>query len=328
MSSVRLLLKWDMEKIRFFIVKRKVLALAVCLVALFPDAVAQETGDAFVGRQPRYGFGQLTMHAISPEALRDSLAFSAHARFIAPSAEALPVWRAADSMAVPTVDYRNLSVIAPASAMPAFGRNPYAFDFSTGGVITAWGGGALVGSAFRTTMPALMSRQGASVGAVQSVDNLTVTGSFSADRYLLWRGTRTYFSVSGSATYRFSDRWSATVFGRYTANPEFYSMAAMPYMGTSGYGGFVTFMGERVGMDLGVERYYDTFAHRWVTSPIITPKIRFNEKFTLELPVGPLVKEMIDNAVHNRRKRGGPMIMPEGLPSVGDIPFGTPEIPR
>ncbi len=87
-------------------------------------------------------------------------------------------------------------------------------------------------------------------------------------------------------------------------------------------------MGETVGMDLGVERYYDTFARRWVTSPIITPKVRFSEKFTLELPVGPLVKEMIDNAVFNRKERSGPMIMPEGLPSVGEIPFGTPEMPK
>ena len=130
------------------------------------------------------------------------------------------------------------------------------------------------------------------------------------------------------AQYRFNDQWSATVFGRYSSNHGFYSMAAFPYMGTSGYGGFVTFMGETVGMDLGVERYYDTFARRWVTSPIITPKVRFSEKFTLELPVGPLVKEMIDNAVFNRKERSGPMIMPEGLPSVGEIPFGTPEMPK
>ena len=81
-------------------------------------------------------------------------------------------------------------------------------------------------------------------------------------------------------------------------------------------------------MDLGVERYYDTFARRWVTSPIITPKIKFSEKFTLELPVGSLVKELIDNAVFNRKERSGPIIMPEGMPSVGKIPFGTPEIPK
>ena len=77
-----------------------------------------------------------------------------------------------------------------------------------------------------------------------------------------------------------------------------------------------------------VERYYDTFARRWVTSPIITPKVKVSEKFTIELPVGWMVKEMIDNAVHNNKRRGGPTIMPPNMPTPGEIPFGTPEMPK
>lgn len=304
------------------------LAIMACLAACTAAAVAQEVGGGFSIVEPHYGLAPVTLGAPSPEALRDSLAFTAHAKRFLPAAKMLPRWRSADSIAAPSFGYRSLGRIAPASAVPQFGRNPYAFDFRQGGVISSWGSGAVVGSSFRHTMPALMSRQGASVGVVQNVGNLTLTGGVSADRYMLWRGTRTYFGVSGSATYRFNDNWSATVFGRYTNNRAFYSMAAMPYMGTSGYGGFVTFMGETVGMDLGVERYYDTFARRWVTQPIVTPKVRISEKFTIELPVGPLVKDLIDNAVHNNKKRSGPMIMPQGVPSVGEIPFGTPEIPR
>lgn len=85
-------------------------------------------------------------------------------------------------------------------------------------------------------------------------------------------------------------------------------------------------MGETFGMDVGVERYYDSFAGRWVTSPIITPKIKFSEKFTLELPVGWLVKEVLDEAVFKNNKKQGPMIMPEFTPMPGPIPFGPPEI--
>ena len=304
------------------------LAIVACFAACTATAVAQETGGGFHIAEPRTGLAPVTFGALSPDALRDSLSFTAHAKRFMPAAKMLPRWRSADSIAAPSFGYRSLGRIAPASAVPQFGHNPYAYDFRQGGVISSWGSGAVVGSSFRTTMPALMSRQGASVGVVQNIGNLTVTASAEADRYLLWRGTRTYFGVSGAATYRFNDNWSATVFGRYTNNRAFYSMAAMPYMGTSGYGGFVTFMGETVGMDLGVERYYDTFAGRWVTSPIVTPKVKISEKFTIELPVGPLVKDLIDNAVHNRKKRSGPMIMPQGVPSVGEIPFGTPEIPR
>lgn len=312
----------------FTYIRRKFAGIAACLLAVPAAVSAQEAADGFGGIKPWFGMSPMTMNVPSPEALRDSLAFTAHVKDFAPRVAEFPQWRVADSLAVPTADYRNMSRIAPASAGMPFMHNPYAFDFNTGGVLASWNGGAVVGSSFRTTMPALMSLQNASVGVVQNVGNLMLTGNVSADRYLLWRGTRTAYSLSGAATYRFNDQWSATVFGRYSSNHGFYSMAAFPYMGTSGYGGFVTFMGETVGMDLGVERYYDTFARRWVTSPIITPKVRFSEKFTLELPVGPLVKEMIDNAVFNRKERSGPMIMPEGLPSVGEIPFGTPEMPK
>ena len=264
----------------------------------------------------------------APPYLRDSLAFAMHVRRIVPVAQELPRLRMADSMAVAAVTVRTVSRLSPAFAMPVFTRSPYAFDYSSGGAIASWRGGALVGSSFRTTMPGLVSVADASVGVVQGVGNLTLNANVSADRYLLWRGTRTFYNVSGALSYRFNDNWSATVFGRYSSNRSFFSMAAMPYMGTSGYGGFVTFMGETVGIDVGVERYYDTFARRWVTSPIITPKIKVAEKFTIELPVGWMVKEILDNAVHNRKKRGGPMIMPTGVPSVGEIPFGTPEMPR
>lgn len=309
-------------------IRHKLMGLVACLLAVPAAVSAQETAGGFSGMEPRLGMPPVTMNVPSPEALRDSLAFTAHVKDFAPRVAEFPQWRVADSLAVPTADYRNMSRIAPASAGMPFMHNPYAFDFNTGGVLASWQGGAVVGSSFRTTMPALMSLQNASVGVVQNVGNLTLTADVSADRYLLWRGTRTAYSLSGAATYRFNDQWSATVFGRYSSNHGFYSMAAFPYMGTSGYGGFVTFMGETVGMDLGVERYYDTFARRWVTSPIITPKVRFSEKFTLELPIGPLIKDVIDNAVFNRKERMGPMIMPEGLPSVGEIPFGTPEMPK
>ena len=309
------------------IVKRS-MVLIVSLALSASVASAQELYGTPLGGGSSVGLPSALTGAPAPGYLRDSLSFMMHVKHIVPASQMLPSWPEGGAAVSASVGARNVSCLSPASASPVFTRSPYAYDFSAGGVITSWRGGAVVGSAFRTTMPGLMSLQGSSVGVVQNVGNLTLTGGVSADRYLLWRGTRTAYTVSGAATYRFSDQWSATVFGRYSSNRSFYSMAAMPYMGASGYGGFVTFMGETVGVDLGVERYYDTFARRWVTSPIITPKVRVAEKFTIELPVGWMVKEMIDNAVHNRKRRGGAMIMPEGVPSVGEVPFGTPEIPK
>lgn len=209
---------------------------------------------------------------------------------------------------------------------PKFTASPYAYDFSRSGVVTSWKNGYLIGSGSRTTMPALMSNQNVSFSAVQNVGNFTFAGGVSADRYSMWRNTNTMFGFRGSVTYNFNENVSATIFGRYYTGQSYYTMGAMPYMGSSGYGGFLSLMGETFGMDVGVERYYDSFAGRWVTSPIITPKIKFSEKFTLELPVGWLVKEVLDETVFKNNKKQGPMIMPEFTPMPGPIPFGPPEI--
>lgn len=207
-------------------------------------------------------------------------------------------------------------------------HDPFAYDIDKSGAITSWKSGMIVGASNRTTMPGLLSRYGASLTAVQDVGNFTFTGSLSANRYMLWQGTASTFGVSGSMTYHFNDNISATVFGRYYTNQSFYSMAAMPYFGTKGYGGYLTFMGETLGLDVGVQRHYDTFARRWVTSPIITPKIKFSEKFTLDLPVGWLVKEFLDDKVFKSKHDSGPMIMPDVGPMPGSIPFGAPEMPK
>lgn len=209
---------------------------------------------------------------------------------------------------------------------PKFTASPYAYDFNRSGVVTSWKNGFLMGYGSRTTMPVMMSNQNVSFSAVQNVGNFTFTGGISADRYFMWRNTRTMFGFNGSVKYNFSDNVSATVFGRYYTGQSYYTMGAMPYMGSSGYGGFFSFMGNTFGMDVGVERYYDSFAGRWVTSPIITPKIKFSEKFTLALPVGGLVKELFDDYVFKNNKNQAPIIMPETTPMPGPIPFGPPEI--
>lgn len=209
---------------------------------------------------------------------------------------------------------------------PKFTASPYAYDFNRSGVVTLWKNGFLMGYGSRTTMPVMMSNQNVSFSAVQNVGNFTFTGGVSADRYFMWRNTRTMFGFNGSVKYNFSDNVSATVFGRYYTGQSYYTMGSMPYMGSSGYGGFFSFMGNTFGMDVGVERYYDSFAGRWVTSPIITPKIKFSEKFTLALPVGGLVKELFDDYVFKNNKNQGPIIMPETTPMPDPIPFGPPEI--
>ena len=126
------------------------------------------------------------------------------------------------------------------SALPRtgadFSRDIFFYDYSSGGDLMRWKGGALAGSGSRVTMPGLLSRQKASLQAVHTVGNLMLTAGVTADRYLLTRGLQTVYGVSASATYSFNEHLSLTVFGRFYNSSPFVSMAAMPYMGSSAYG--------------------------------------------------------------------------------------------
>lgn len=322
---------------------KRLFTAALLFAAASAAATAQELyGGQALGR-PQYELPGAMQGVKTPNFLRDSLTFVRRMKDSLWMAPVVRQWSMPARMPVEATQLGRMSAVVQAGGGLPLTYYPYSSDYRTGGVITSWRGGAMFGSGAHVSMPGLMSVQNATLGVTQTFGNLIMTATVSADRSSLWstgpgmgRGgggmrtlTRgTYYTFGGAMTYRFNDNISATVFGRYSTNRSFYSMGAMPYLGTSGYGGFLTFMGETVGMDLGVERYYDTFAQRWVTSPIVTPKIRFSEKFVLELPVGPLVKDLIDNAVHNNKRRSGPMIMPEGLPSVAPIPFGPPEMPR
>ena len=108
------------------------LAIVVCLAIGPAAAVAQETGGGFLLAEPRTELAPVTFGALSPDALRDSLSFTAHAKRFMPAVKMLPRWSSADSIAAPSFGYRSLGRIAPASAVPQFGHNPYAYDFRQG----------------------------------------------------------------------------------------------------------------------------------------------------------------------------------------------------
>lgn len=217
------------------------------------------------------------------------------------------------------------------SALPRtgadFSRDIFFYDYSSGGDLMRWKGGAFAGSGSRVTMPGLLSRQKASLQAVHTVGNLMLTAGVTADRYLLTRGLQTVYGVSASATYSFNEHLSLTVFGRFYNSSPFVSMAAMPYIGSSAYGGYVSYMGETLGIDLGVERVYDPYLRRWTTVPIVTPAINFGRGVVVRLPVGWLVKDVLDRAVFGKQPPRNPTIMPDlppaPSPSVIPPPSGT-----
>lgn len=183
-------------------------------------------------------------------------------------------------------------------------------DFSQGGAMLQWNGGMITGGSSFSTLPGMMATQSASAGFVQQAGRLTLAAGLSANRYMYGTAMATQFGVNASATYRFDDKWSATVFGSFYNSNPYFSMAAMPYVGSSSYGGYFTYMGKNLGIDFGAERVYDAYARRWTTVPIVTPKVKLNNGLQFDLPVGMLLNDLLRDAVWGGDWRGGGVIVP------------------
>lgn len=200
--------------------------------------------------------------------------------------------------------------------LPVFDRNPYALDFKSGMDISRWNNGGLTVNMSRTTYPGLMSVASGNVSLIQNAGNFTFTANMNANRMLMQKGFTTQYGIGGSATYRFNDNISATLFGNFYNTVPYMSMATMPYIGTSSFGGYMTFMQDKAGIDLGAERVYDPYSRRWITVPIVTPKIKINEKITLDIPLGWFVRDLLDDLINNNRRQSSPTILPSFPPPV------------
>lgn len=223
----------------------------------------------------------------------------------------------------PAVTMPSFSVL-PTGALTApsfrFHADPHFADYLTTGAIRRWDTGMLVGSHSHTVMPGLLMMQDASVSAIQQFGNLTLTGTVATDRFRLFMHGRTFTGakLSGSATYRFSDMASLTLFGTYHTPQPYLMPSAVPYVGYSAYGGYLTLKGDRFGIDLGAQSYYDPFLRHWEARPIVTPKVRLG-KFWLDIPVGELVYESMKSLLFDGRP-GNPTIGPTQM----EIPLPPP----
>jgi len=170
----------------------------------------------------------------------------------------------------------------------------------------------LYGSGDRDVMIGLMDKQDAEVGIMYHRNSLSFDLGLMANVYnfnpLQGSPIRNQFGINGSLRYDFNENVSVTVYGRYVNNPFYQSMAAFPYIATSSYGGYFTLQNEKVGIDLGVNNYYDVFSRSWRTDPIVRPKYKIG-KVKLDMDLGPLMKEGILRLAGKKRYEG-PMIMP------------------
>ena len=132
------------------------------------------------------------------------------------------------------------------------------------------------------------------------------------------------FGVAGRVSYRLSDRFTLNAFGSYRqGNGLYHSMAAMPYVATSNYGATISMdISDKFSMEMGAQRYYDPYSHKWITMPILIPQININgSKFGID--VGGLLFQVLHSLLHDYTggQQYGPADMGKRAPRPGG---GTP----
>lgn len=153
----------------------------------------------------------------------------------------------------------------------------------------------------------LMDVQSVSGNMQYNLGAITMQGGLITNRYHYYRGIISQYGISGQIVYSFNPNLSATIFGTYYNTNPFISMAAFPFVPTTSYGGYMTVGNNSFYMNLGVERRYNTFERKMETVPIISPAFKISNKVIIELPLGDLVKHVVEDAVmKNHRPVGSP----------------------
>lgn len=143
----------------------------------------------------------------------------------------------------------------------------------------------------------LMDMQSVSGSVQYSLGAMTMQGALAANRYLYYGRVVTQYGVSGQLSYCFNPNLALTVFGTYYNTNPFLSMAAFPFVPTTSYGGYMTVSSRSFYVNLGVERRFNAFEHKMETVPIVTPAFKISNKVTIELPLGDLMKHLIEETL-------------------------------
>ena len=201
-----------------------------------------------------------------------------------------------------------------------YDTSPYSRDWSSSGVITRVGNGYLTGAGSHTTYPGMGNMASASVAFTMPMgDRLTVTAGLTGSKYHFDRAAWNDYGVFGNASFRLNDRLSLNAFGQYYANQQFHSVAMMPFMGTSSYGGTLGWKAsDKFSLDVGARRIYDPYTGQWRTLPIVQPTFNLLGA-PISIDAGPWIYKLLDgllNSGKNSRDWNDPKYRPVSAPSA------------
>ena len=224
--------------------------------------------------------------------------------------------RLADSLAI---YQQGWSMDRPTLPRFRYDTSPYSRDWSSGGVITRVGSGYLTGSSAHTTYLGMGNTTSASVALTMPMgDRFQVTAGLTGSKYHFDRAAWNDYGVFGNASFRLNNRLSLNAFGQYYVYQQFHSVAAMPFLGSSSYGGTLGWdASDNFRLDVGARRIYDPYTGRWRTLPVVQPSFKlFGAPISFD--AGPLIYQVLDYLLGSGKNHdwGDPKYRPVAAPNA------------
>lgn len=204
-----------------------------------------------------------------------------------------------------------------------FSIEPFDFRTDIPTSLFGWSGGSITASGRQTSMPGLMGIESGRISVDQTLGNLMLTAWIGADKYGWFRGLETSYGLGGSATYTFSPRWSATVFGEFHTMTHPLTPAIAEMMNSSRFGGYASYnFNDHWGVSVGAQAIRSLVTNRWEARPIVTPYYRINKSVSIGIDVGGILYNVAKDYIDSKN-RGN--YAPAGAPpGVGRPPVPTP----
>lgn len=223
--------------------------------------------------------------------------------------------RFADSLAIYQQEWRTSANVPRFS----YDTNPYSRDWSSSGVITRVGGGYLTGAGSHTSYLGMGDMTSASVALTMPMgDRFQVTAGLTGSKYHFDRNAWNDYGVFGNASFRINDRLSLNAFGQYYVNQQFHSVAAMPFLGSSSYGGTLGWKAsDNFSLDVGARRLYDPYTGRWRTLPVVQPTFNlFGAPISFD--AGPWIYQALEYMFGGKKQHdwGDPRYRPVSAPNA------------
>lgn len=100
--------------------------------------------------------------------------------------------------------------------------------------------------------------------------------------------------TNARVNYRLADKLSMHVFGGYSIMPQY---AFQNYNFGASFSYEIT---DHWGIELGANRYYDSYSRQWNLYPVVIPYYRINKDTKIGIDIGPIIKDII---IQKRNKR-------------------------